>query len=60
MDFDKFLNWFADKNIVDFEGSLTPDEVEKFRPYMIMFHTLKLSHKRALQLLKDNNIEFNG
>ena len=56
----KFLNWFDDVNIVKFEKSLTPEEVEIFKAYMTMFHTLKLANTRALQLLKENKIKFNG
>jgi hypothetical protein len=51
----EFLNWWNDKGIAIFEQSLTPEQLEKFRPYMIMFHVLKLEYKRKTLLYTDDN-----
>lgn len=44
-------------NSTKFEKSLTPSEVDKFRPYMLSYHILKLYCGRLRQQLKDNGIE---
>lgn len=46
----EFLNWWDDENIVIFEESLTKKELAKLRPYMTMFHVLKLEYKRLKAL----------
>lgn len=45
----QFINWFDDERIKEFELSLDNPEVTKFKPYMTMFHTLKLEYKRLVE-----------
>jgi len=43
--------------VMEFEKSLTQEEVDRFRPYMTWWHIVALQNKRLRKLLEDNNIK---
>lgn len=60
LDFMKILNQIKNFDVTEFEKLLTPEEVEKFRPYIMSYHRLALRYQRALELLKMYGIKFDG
>ena len=44
-------------NPTEFEGELSEEEVDRFRPYMIWYHVVALQNERFRKLLEDNDID---
>jgi hypothetical protein len=58
-DFDllQLLNQIKGFDVTEFEKSLSREEVEKFRVYIMNHHKMALRFERALKIIKDNNLE---
>jgi len=53
---DKILNQLRGFNVTEFEKSLSPEEVEKFRPYIINFHKITLRYEALLRKVENDKV----
>ena len=57
LDLDKILRQLRGFDVTEFEKSLSPEEVELFRPYIICYHRMALKYERALNLLREYGLD---
>lgn len=53
--FDKILEQLRNFNPTEFEKSLSPAEVEKFRPYIMEYHKIKLRYEELLKKIENES-----